>query len=176
MIRILLIGFMGAGKTTLGRALANKLGVMFIDMDNYIENRFHKTIKELFTERGEQGFRTLERNILYEVAEFEDVIIATGGGVPCWFDNMGYMNSQGKTVFLDASLETLFTRLTISHSQRPLLDGKSNEELRSYLKATLKERLPYYSKAQYTFCSDELEDKKQIDRSVERFIKEIFHE
>ena len=88
MTRILLIGFMAAGKTTLGKALARDLGLQFIDLDHYIENRFHCTVAQLFTERGEEGFRQIERTMLHEVAEFEDVIIATGGGTPCFFDNM----------------------------------------------------------------------------------------
>ena len=80
MIRIFLTGYMGAGKTTLGKAFARELNVSFIDLDWYIEERFHKSIRELFIERGERSFRELERNMLHEVAEFEDVIISTGGG------------------------------------------------------------------------------------------------
>ena len=82
MIRIFLTGYMGAGKTTLGKAFARELNVSFIDLDWYIEERFHKSIRELFIERGEASFRELERNMLHEVAEFEDVIISTGGGLP----------------------------------------------------------------------------------------------
>ena len=80
MVRIFLTGYMGAGKTTLGKAFARKLNIPFIDLDWYIEERFHKTVGELFTERGEAGFRELERNMLHEVAEFENVVISTGGG------------------------------------------------------------------------------------------------
>ena len=85
MVRIFLTGYMGAGKTTLGKAFARKLNVPFIDLDWYIEERFHKTVGELFTERGEAGFRELERNMLHEVAEFENVVISTGGGAPCFY-------------------------------------------------------------------------------------------
>lgn len=101
MVRIFLTGYMGAGKTTLGKAFARKMNVPFVDLDWYIEERFHKTVGELFTERGETGFRELERNMLHEVAEFENVVISTGGGAPCFFDNMEFMNRVGKTVFLD---------------------------------------------------------------------------
>ena len=101
MVRIFLTGYMGAGKTTLGKAFARKLNVPFIDLDWYIEERFHKTVGELFTERGEAGFRELERNMLHEVAEFENVVISTGGGAPCFYDNMEFMNRTGKTVFLN---------------------------------------------------------------------------
>ena len=81
MVRIFLTGYMGAGKTTLGKAFARKMNVPFVDLDWYIEERFHKTVGELFTERGETGFRELERNMLHEVAEFEHVVISTGGCV-----------------------------------------------------------------------------------------------
>ena len=91
MIRIFLTGYMGAGKTTLGKAFAREMNVPFIDLDWYIEERFHKSIRELFTERGEASFRELERNMLHEVGEFEDVVVSTGGGTPCFFDNMEYM-------------------------------------------------------------------------------------
>lgn len=173
MMRIFLVGFMGSGKTTLGRALARDLHLEFIDLDNYIESRFRKTISELFAERGESGFRQIEYNMLHEVAEFEDVVIATGGGTPCHFDNMDYMNSHGTTVHLEASPEVLFIRLTISHTQRPMLAGKSGDELRKYIATMLMTRAPYYTQARYSFCADELEDRTQVARSVARFRKEI---
>ena len=96
MVRIFLTGYMGAGKTTLGKAFARRMDISFIDLDWYIEERFHKTVGELFTERGETGFRELERNMLHEVAEFENVVISTGGGTPCFFDNMDFMNQIGR--------------------------------------------------------------------------------
>lgn len=173
MTRILLVGFMAAGKTTLGKALAKDLGLQFIDLDLYIESRYHATVSQIFAERGEEGFRQIERNMLHEVAEFEDVIIATGGGTPCFFDNMEYMNAQGTTVFLDASVDVIFTRLTIARTQRPLVAGKTDEELRSYITETLNRRLPYYSRATHSFCANQLENVKQISESVERFKEEI---
>ena len=86
MVRIFLTGYMGAGKTTLGKAFARQMNIPFIDLDWYIEERFHKTVGELFIERGETGFRELERNMLHEVAEFENVVISTGGGAPCFYE------------------------------------------------------------------------------------------
>lgn len=173
MTRILLVGFMAAGKTTLGKALAKDLGLQFVDLDLYIESRYHATVSQIFAERGEEGFRQIERNMLHEVAEFEDVIIATGGGTPCFFDDMEYMNAQGTTVFLDASVDVIFTRLTIARTQRPLVAGKTDEELRSYITETLNRRLPYYSRATHSFCANQLENVKQISESVERFKEEI---
>ena len=93
--RIIILGYMGAGKTTLGHALSKVLDMPFYDLDWYIESRMRKTVSQIFEERGEEGFRTIERNMLHEVAEFENVIISCGGGTPCFFDNMEYMNQQG---------------------------------------------------------------------------------
>jgi len=173
MTRLFLIGFMASGKTTLGRALARDLGLSFIDMDAYIERRYCKTIPTLFSERGEEGFRQIERIILHEVGDFEDVVISTGGGTPCFFDNIDYMNAGGTTVWLQASPDVLFTRLTISRTQRPLVAGKTPDELRAYIAAALAAREPYYVKARCTFCADQLEDRTQIAASVARFKQEI---
>ena len=173
MTRILLIGFMAAGKTTLGKALARELGLQFIDLDHYIENRYRSTVSQLFAERGEEAFRQIERNMLHEVAEFEDVIIATGGGTPCFFDNIDYMNGQGTTVFLEASVDTIHTRLTIARTQRPLVAQKTSDELRDYIIQMLELREPYYSRAHHTFCANRLENICQVEESVKQFKKEI---
>lgn len=172
MTRIFLIGYMGAGKTTLGKAFARALGLSFIDLDWYIEERFHKTIRELFTERGEEAFRDLERRMLHEAGEFEDVVISVGGGTPCFFDNVDYMNSVGETVFLDVDIHVLFRRLKIAKQQRPLLDGKTDEELMTFIQEALQKRLPFYTKAKHTFNGERLEDRHQIQQSVER-LKEL---
>lgn len=91
---LFLVGYMAAGKTTLGRLAAQLLNVEFIDLDAYIESRYRKRISDLFAERGEEGFRDIERRMLHEVAEFDNVLVATGGGTPCFFDNMEYMRHQ----------------------------------------------------------------------------------
>ncbi|WP_221657191.1 shikimate kinase [Bacteroides salyersiae] len=168
MIRIFLIGYMGAGKTTLGKAFARKLNLPFVDLDWYMEERFHKTVGELFVERGEAGFRELEKNMLHEVGAFEDVVISTGGGAPCFFDNMDFMNRNGKTVFLNVHPDVLFRRLRVAKQQRPILQGKQDDELKEFIIRALEKRTPFYSQAQYVFNADELEDRSQIEKSVEK--------
>lgn len=168
MIRIFLTGYMGAGKTTLGKAFARKLNLPFVDLDWYREERFHKTVGELFVERGEAGFRELEKNMLHEVGAFEDVVISTGGGAPCFFDNMDFMNRNGKTVFLNVHPDVLFRRLRVAKQQRPILQGKQDDELKEFIIRALEKRTPFYSQAQYVFNADELEDRSQIEKSVEK--------
>lgn len=173
MTRIFLIGYMGAGKTTLGRALAKELKIEFIDLDNYIEERLCKSISQIFAEKGEEGFREIERRMLHEAGEFENVVISTGGGTPCFFDNIEYMNRQGATVFLDVPVERLFIRLSIARKKRPLIMGKSDEELHCFIAEQLAKRLPHYSKAKQRFTADRLEDVKQIEASVKEFLQQI---
>jgi shikimate kinase len=168
MIRIFLIGYMGAGKTTLGKAFAHNLNILFIDLDRYIEGRFHKTVRELFAERGETGFREIERNMLHEVGEIEDVVISTGGGAPCFFNNMEYMNEHGTTVFLNVSPDVLHKRLNVATQSRPILQGKTKEELYDFIVEKLAERMSYYSMAQYSFNTNGLDNRWQINDSAQR--------
>ena len=172
MIRIFLIGYMGAGKTTLGKAFARAMGLTFVDLDWYIEERYHKTVSQIFAERGEDGFRELEKRMLHEASDFEDVVISVGGGTPCFFDNMEYMNQVGETVFLDVDNKVLFRRLKVAKHQRPLLANKTDEELMTFIQEALEKRLPYYTKAKYVFNGELLENRYQIKQSVER-LKEL---
>jgi shikimate kinase len=167
MTRIFLTGYMGAGKTTLGKAFAREEQLSFIDLDWHIEERFHRSISQLFAERGEEGFRRVEQQLLHEVGEFEDVVVSTGGGTPCFFDNMAYMNSVGTTVWLDASIEVLFHRLRIARLQRPILQDKSDEELRSFIVSSLEARTPFYTQAAHRFPADRLANYRQIAESVQ---------
>ena len=149
MKRIILIGYMGAGKTTIGRALAKELGLAFYDLDWYIENRRRKKVSQIFAEMGEEAFRQIEHNMLHEVAEFEDVVISCGGGTPCYFDNIDYMNQQAQVVYLHCSPEVLHGHLLMGKTERPLLKGKSPEELIDFIKTQLFAREQYYNKARY---------------------------
>ncbi len=173
MRRIIIVGYMGSGKTTLGKALSDATGMMFYDLDWYIESRMHRTVAEIFAERGEDGFRQIERNMLHEVAEFENVIISCGGGTPCFFDNMDYLNRQGQVVFLKASPEVLHDHLLMGKTVRPLLKGKSPDELIAFIKEQLAKREPFYSKAQYTLDVNLMDNHEKIQVTVSELRKLI---
>lgn len=168
MVRIILIGYMGAGKTTVGKALAKDMGLMFYDLDWYIETRMHKTVAQIFEERGEEGFRVIEKNMLHEVAEFENVIISCGGGTPCFFDNMEYMNQQGDTVYLQASPEVLAAHLKMGKGVRPLITGKTEEELHQFISESLDKREPFYSQAKHIVNVDLMDDFDKIHITVDK--------
>ena len=172
MKRIILVGYMGSGKTTVGKALSKETGMMFYDLDWYIETRMRKTVPQIFAERGEEAFRKMEYNMLHEVAEFEDVIISCGGGTPCFFDNMEYLNQQGDVVYLNASPEVLYKHLLMAKTERPLLKGKSPEELITYIEEHLKEREPFYNKAKYSLDVSLMDDFDKIKYSVQK-IREL---
>lgn len=167
---IFLIGYMASGKTTFGRALARRLGRQFIDLDFYIEQRFHTTINNIFSTRGEDGFRHLESNMLKETGEFSDVVVACGGGTPCFFDNMEFMLNHGLVVWLEASKERILERLMINSAKRPLVKDKTPEEISVLIDSALKEREPHYIRAQIRFNSEYLEDRSQIDTAINRFL------
>lgn len=137
------------GKTTIGKGLAKQLGRTFYDLDWYIEERFHKRVPEIFAERGEEAFRDMEKRMLHEVAEFEDIVLSCGGGTPCFFDNMDYMNTCADTIYLRASVETILQHLSISKGERPLLKDKSPEELHTFVSEQIAAREPFYEKAKY---------------------------
>ena len=168
MKRIILIGYMGAGKTTIGRALAKELGLDFYDLDWYIENRRRKKIPQIFEELGEEGFRKIEHNMLHEVAEFEDIIISCGGGTPCFFDNIDYMNQQAQVVYLHCTPEVLHGHLMMGRVERPLIKGKSPEELISFIKEQLATREQYYTKARYTLDVTLMDNFEKIKITVEK--------
>lgn len=147
-MRLFLVGYMGSGKSTLGRQLARLAGLHFIDLDKYIEERHCRSVQQLFAEEGEAVFRTFERNALAEVSEFDDVVVATGGGAPCFFDNMELMNRAGITIFIDVDPQVLARRLMASKTVRPLIAGKSKQELIDFVAENLEIRRVYYEKSQ----------------------------
>lgn len=164
---------MGAGKTTVGRELAKELGLEFIDLDHFIQARYQKTISQIFQETGESEFRIIENNMLKEVGDFENVVISTGGGTPCFFDNMDYMNSVGTTIYLKAAPEALADRLNTCKDKRPLIKDKSEEELLTFVAENLAKREPYYSKAIIVHEPGELVNKDDVNKYILQLIKKI---
>jgi shikimate kinase len=146
-MKIFLIGFMGSGKTYLGKQLASKLGFLFVDVDSIIENTEGVTIAQLFDNQGETHFRKIESERLQGLGKWDEVIISTGGGAPCFHDNMDWMNANGITVYLKTDSQLLLNRLKSETDNRPLLRGKTDAELLEFIKNKVADRTPFYEKA-----------------------------
>ena len=169
MNRIFLIGYMGSGKTTVGQLLAARLGYNFIDMDTHIEGKQFKSVHQIFIELGEQKFRLLEQQSLHEIADFDHVVISTGGGTPCFFDNMNFINEHGTSIYLKLSAEELAERLEDSHAnKRPLLNGRKGEELLLFIEDGLAKREPFYLQAKYSISGEIESAVSQICELVEK--------
>ena len=173
MKRIIIIGYMGSGKTTVGHALSQELGLPFYDLDWCIETRMHRTVKQIFDEKGEEGFRKIEHNLLHEVAEFEDVIISCGGGTPCFFDNIDYINRQGETVYLKCTTDVLYKHLKMGKTVRPLLLNKTPDEVKTFIEAQLKQREPFYAKAKHIVDVSLMDNKEKIKTTVDAIRGEL---
>lgn len=173
MKRIIIIGYMGSGKTTVGHALSQELGLPFYDLDWYIETRMHRTVKQIFDEKGEEGFRKIEHNLLHEVAEFEDVIISCGGGTPCFFDNIDYINRQGETVYLKCTTDVLYKHLKMGKTVRPLLLNKTPDEVKTFIEDQLKQREPFYAKAKHIVDVSLMDNKEKIKTTVDAIRGEL---
>ena len=163
---------MGSGKTTVGKALAKEIGLPFYDLDWYIESRMRKKVSQIFADQGEEGFRRIERNMLHEVAEFEDVVVSCGGGTPCFFDNMDYLNQQAQVVYLKADPEVLHKHLLMGKGDRPLLKGKAPDELIQFIREQLEKREPFYTKARYTLDVSLMDNYEKIKVTIEK-LKEL---
>lgn len=153
--KIYLIGFMGSGKTTLGRKLASELDWTFIDLDNIIEERTGMRIPEIFSSKGEPWFRIAESEALRSLLGEEKVVISTGGGTPCSDDNMKFMAETGLTIYLKMSPDQLYRRLAGSQEERPLLMGHGTDDLPRYIEKKLDEREKWYSMASVTTGGEE---------------------
>lgn len=166
MQRIILLGYMGAGKTTIGRVLAKHLKLKFYDLDLYIEARMHKSIEDIFNQSGEETFRKIEYNMLHEVAEFENTVISLGGGTPCFFNNMEYINQQAETVFLNANTDVIIKHLEMSKKIRPLLKNKTLQDKINTINTQLKNRIKYYNKAKHVVNIEVLDSIEKITNTV----------
>ncbi len=148
-MRYFIIGFKNSGKTTLGRKLARLLNLEFIDLDEYIEEKEGRSIPEIYTSVGDETFRTLEWKSLKELVRKDNIVVSTGGGVPCHCDNMTLMEKFGEVIYLNVPDETLVNRLKRAVHDRPIVKGKTEQELRSYI-ADLRSRCEHhYKRAKY---------------------------
>lgn len=168
---IFIIGYMASGKTTFGRALARRSGLQHIDLDFYIEQRFHTTVKEIFASKGESEFRRIEAAMLREVGEMCDVIVSCGGGTPCFSGNMEYMNSRGITVCLSAAEDVIADRVLKAGDRRPLMASKTRSEILQTIREHMEQRAPFYRLARISLSGDRLESRAQIAETVELFLK-----
>jgi shikimate kinase len=146
---IFLTGFMGCGKTSWGRKLAAHLGYEFIDLDHVLEAQAGMSIAEYFSSFGEESFRVLESEVLKQTQYPENAVISTGGGLPCFFNHMEWMNSHGKTVYIQLPPKTLVDRLQKGKAKRPLLNEKHGDALLAFITEKLAGREAYYLQAKY---------------------------
>ncbi|MBC7615499.1 MAG: shikimate kinase [Pedobacter sp.] len=146
-MKVFLIGFMGCGKSTKAKQLANRLDCSVIDLDAVIVAAQGKSIADYFAENGEAAFRTLESNTLKNYDYPETCVVATGGGLPCFFDNMEWMNANGRTFYLQMTPPQLVSRLH-NREKRPLLKGMDDEQLLAFVELKLAERNAFYTQAQ----------------------------
>ena len=154
---------MGSGKSSIGKQLAKKLNYDFIDFDELIEEQSGKKITEIFNGDGQQAFRNIETEILKSVSEFKDTVISTGGGTPCFFDNMQRMNETGITVYIRMSAGSLFHRLALSKTKRPLIEGLTDLKLMDFILDTLPEREYFYMQAQHVVKGESLKAEKILE-------------
>jgi len=149
-MRIFLVGFMGCGKTSIGRKLAARLNTDFIDLDDYIERNAGKSIREIFETDGEDQFRSYEHKSLMDLNNIDNIIVATGGGAPCFSGNMDLINESGLSIYIEMDPLSLANRLKNSTTERPLISGKSEEELLEFIKTSLQQREKTYKKSKIT--------------------------
>ena len=167
-MKIYIIGFMGSGKTHWGSQLSQKLNVPFFDMDEQIINSEGQSINDIFEKFGEEYFRLKEKGILHSITESHPTfVMACGGGSPCYFNNIDYMNQSGTTVWLNTPMPILFQRLLVEKDKRPLLKGLTDDQLRSFIIKKFSDRKIYYEQAAVVIDDEEI--------SLDHFIERIFH-
>jgi shikimate kinase len=167
-MKIYLIGFMGAGKTHWGRQLSQKLAIPFFDLDEQVMTHTGKSIDEIFNEDGEEHFRLMEKEVMHIITESHDsFVMACGGGSPCYFNNIDYMNQSGTTVWINTPMDTLFNRLVDEKEKRPLIRELSDQQLKNFIHKKFADRRIYYEQADLTVD----EEPVQLDSLIEK----VFH-
>jgi shikimate kinase len=156
--KIFLIGMMGSGKSYWSKKIAKWIKSAGYDLDDLIEMNEEKTISEIFDEDGEEHFRKVESKILRWFKEKKKFVLATGGGTPCFMDNMAWMKKEGIVIWLDESVEVLVRRLQAEKEHRPLIAKLNNEQLAQFLQDKLLERHAFYQQADYRLSTDKITD------------------
>jgi shikimate kinase len=162
-MRVFLIGFMGAGKSHWGKIWAEKSGMSFFDLDEIIVAREQMTIDEIFDKKGEDYFRQIESASLQSISDYDNCIIACGGGTPCFFDNIKWMNENGLTVFIKAKAYTLLQNMTNETKKRPLFKKIKQAEILTFIEQKLKERVEFYAASKITLSIEDLNDSTITD-------------
>lgn len=167
-MKIFLIGFMGSGKTYWGKKLSEKLRLPFFDLDEQIESSEGKTINQVFAEDGEEYFRLLEKDTLHIISESHDsFIMATGGGTPCYFNNIEFMKKSGTAVWINTPVDLLFERLMKDRESRPLIKNLNEDQLKGFIIKKFSDRKIYYEQADLVVDEDE--------KSLEKILEKLFH-
>jgi len=163
-VRIFIVGFKSSGKTTFGRELAKRMQMDFIDLDEKIEEKFGMSIPELYKREGEDSFRKEESRILKELAVTDNIVMSTGGGAACHSGNMSFMEKCGETVYLKADDETLAVRLMKVAHERPVIKGRTREEINDYISEIREKCEHYYMRAKYVLEEKDLSAENLIDQ------------
>ena len=164
-MRVILVGFPGSGKSSVGKKLAAKLGCEFVDLDDAFEEEYHVSIVDFFAKYNETAFRSCERKVLLDKLQFENVVISSGGGTPCFSDNMQLMKNSGVVVYIKMAPASLFDRLSHAKRPRPLVQNKTPEELRAYIDTNLPLRETFYQQAHLTVKGESID--------IERLCEEV---
>lgn len=169
-MNVILIGYMGSGKTTLGKKLAKRLGLEFIDTDKCIEANETSSISEIFAQHGETGFRDLERKLVAQLSGQDNLLISTGGGMPCFNNLMNDLNQLGITIYLQRPAKELAKRVFNSKKKRPITDGKSEEELIVLIDKMLQERSVFYEQA-HIIANREIQNVTTLEMMVKAYLR-----
>lgn len=162
---LILVGYAGSGKSSLAKRLSKALGVGYVDTDTLVEQSVGATVADIFHYEGEEYFRRAERGVLESlVADGYNGIVATGGGLPTWRDNMERLNGMGTTIYLQRSPEQILSRLSAyGREKRPMFRGKSDEELLQFMREHIAEREPYYAKANVVVDCNTMSDEAVVN-------------
>jgi shikimate kinase len=161
--KIFLLGFMGSGKSTFGKKLAKELKIPFIDLDKVVEQQAKCSVSDIFKYLGEDTFRKMESDALKTFETIDAFVMATGGGTPCYFDNMDYIKTQGKSIYIELDTKSIYNRLSNAKNIRPTIKGKKEDELMQFIESTFTKRKAVYEQADFRVNGLSLEPKTIVD-------------